>query len=63
MTIENNKEEASTAELGDQYNGKPMFTINKASRYPFTFGLPKARLILQHIDKLKKFVASEGKET
>jgi len=49
----------STCDL-DSYNGKPMFVINKGSRYPFSFGLAKARLILKHMNKLKTFVATKG---
>lgn len=51
--------EESTADL-DSYKGQPMFVINKASRYPFSFGMAKAKLILKHIDALKTFVSSGG---
>lgn len=50
----------STASL-DVYKDKPMFVINKESRYPFSFGLPKAKLILKHLEALQRFVATDGK--
>ena len=50
----------STVDL-DSYKGKPMFVINKTSRYPFSFGLPKAKLLLKYVDQLRKFVETEGK--
>jgi hypothetical protein len=30
-------------------------------RYPFTFGMGKARLIIQHFEAIKKFVADNDK--
>ena len=59
-TTKTNDVENSTCELGT-YNGSPMFIINKERRYPFSFGIFKAKLIVKHFDKLKKFVESEGK--
>lgn len=49
----------STCHL-DSYKQNPMFVINKDSRYPFSFGLAKARLIVKHYPKLRHFVATEG---
>ena len=34
----------------------------KEGAFGFTFGMGKAKLIVQHIEAIKKFVASEGKE-
>ena len=51
--------EKSTCDL-DTYKGKPMFVINKDSRYPFSFGLAKAKLIVKHYDRLERFVQTEG---
>ena len=51
--------ENSTCDL-DSYKGKPMFVINKNSRYPFSFGLAKAKLIVKYYEKLKAFVNSNG---
>jgi hypothetical protein len=51
--------EHSTADL-DVYKGKPMFVINKSSRYPFSFGVPKAKLLIKHLEKLKRFAESDG---
>jgi len=44
----------------DSFKGRPTFAINKDKAYPFSFGLPKAKLIIKHIEALRNFVASEG---
>lgn len=51
--------EGSTVSL-EVYKNNPMFVLNKASRYPFSFGIHKARLILKHVEQLKTFVATNG---
>ena len=45
----------------DSFKGRPTFAINKDKAYPFSFGVPKAKLILKHIDALRNFVASDGR--
>ncbi len=50
----------STVDL-DTYKNRPMFVINKNSRYPFSLGLAKAKLLVKHADALKRFVETEGK--
>lgn len=46
-----------------EYLGKPMIVLkrNENDRYPFMFGLSKARLILENIEEIKKFVAENEK--
>jgi hypothetical protein len=41
-----------------EYKGKPVIILrrNENDRFPFSFGLSKARLILEHIEEIKKFV-------
>lgn len=39
-----------------EYKGRPILTLNPGERYPFSFGLAKAKLILQHIEVIKTFV-------
>jgi len=46
---------ASRPKVG-QYKGHPMITLNPDDRFPFQFGLHKARLVLQHIEEIRKFV-------
>ncbi len=43
------------------YQGKPMLTLNPEDRYIFTFGLPKARLILDNLEAIRAFVESNGR--
>lgn len=41
-----------------EYKGKPLIIIKRDEddKYPFSFGLGKARLILDNIEEIKKFV-------
>ena len=41
-----------------EYKGKPVLIIKRGEedRYPFSFGLNKARLILENIEEIKRFV-------
>lgn len=44
-----------------EYKGNQLICLNPGERYPFSFGLSKAKLILANLDAIKKFVESEGK--
>jgi hypothetical protein len=37
------------------YKGNPVISLNPESKYPFSFGLTKARLILDNLDDIKAF--------
>lgn len=48
-----------------EFKGKPILILKRSEndRYPFSFGLAKAQLILDHIEEIKKFVEeNENKE-
>ena len=49
-------EPAATRPKVGQYKGHPMIILNPDDRFPFQFGLNKARLILQHIEEIRSFV-------
>lgn len=38
------------------YKGHPTISLDSESRFPFTFGLAKAKLIVEHIDAIREFV-------
>ncbi len=46
-----------------EYKGSPVLILSQGSedRFPFSFGLRKARLILDHIDDIKKSVEKHSK--
>lgn len=46
-----------------EFKGKPIIILKRdeEDKYPFSFGLSKARLILENIEEIKKFV-EESKE-
>lgn len=41
------------------YNGKPILILRRSEedKFPFSFGLVKAKLILENVEEIKKFVA------
>jgi len=41
-----------------EFKGKPVLILkrNEDDRYPFSFGLSKARLIIENFEEIKKFV-------
>lgn len=48
----------------DEYKGKPTIGLptDKEGKYFFTFGVGKAKLILEHIDEIKRFVIEHEKK-
>jgi hypothetical protein len=46
-----------------EYKGKPMLVIKNTpdDKFPFQFGLKKAKLVLAHIEDIKKFVETHDK--
>ena len=47
-----------------EYKGKPVLIIkrNEDDKYPFTFGMNKARLILDNLEEIKRFVEENSEE-
>ena len=47
-----------------EFKGKPILVLkrNEEDKYPFYFGLNKAKLIVDHIEDIKKFVKENTKE-
>lgn len=45
-----------------EYKGNKTLNLNPESKFSFSFGLAKAKLILENIDVIKKFVETEGKD-
>lgn len=43
-----------------EFKGNKTLVLNPESKFPFSFGLTKAKLILQYIETIQKFVDSEG---
>ena len=41
-----------------EYKGKPLLILKRSEddKYPFSFGVSKAKLILDNIEEIKKFV-------
>jgi hypothetical protein len=42
-----------------EYQGKPILILKRSDedKYPFSFGTSKAKLIIDNIDEIKKFVS------
>jgi uncharacterized protein YgiM (DUF1202 family) len=48
-----------------EFKGKPVLVIKRTEddQYPFSFGISKAKLILENIEEIKKFVSeTEAKQ-
>jgi ClpP class serine protease len=46
-----------------EYKGSPMLVLKNTEedRWPFQFGLKKAKLIMEHIEEIKQFVQKHDK--
>jgi len=51
-----------TAERSE-YKGKPMIVLKRSEdeKFPFSFGMTKAKMILENIEEIKKFVEENDK--
>lgn len=47
-----------------EYQGRPIIILKSGEedKYPFQFGLKKARLVLEHIEDIRKFVEKHNEE-
>jgi hypothetical protein len=47
-----------------EYNGKPILVLRRSEddKFPFSFGINKAKLILENLEEIKKFVAENTTE-
>lgn len=47
-----------------EYKGNPMIVIkrNEEDKFPFQFGLAKAKMVIESFDEIKKFVEENDKE-
>ncbi len=46
-----------------EYKGKPILTLNPGDRYPFSFGVPKAKMIMKNLDVIKAFIEKYDNKT
>lgn len=53
------KENTMSVKIGS-YNGKPTITLAPESKWPFTFGLAKAKLVLANLEEIKRFVGASA---
>lgn len=46
-----------------EYKGNAMLVLTQGAddRFPFQFGVKKAKLILEHLEEIKQFVAKHAK--
>ncbi len=46
-----------------EFKGRPTIVLkrNEEEKYPFSFGMAKAKMILENIEEIKKFVADNDK--
>lgn len=55
--------EVTMAANESEYKGNPMIVLTQGpeDKFPFQFGLKKAKLILEHLDDIKQFIAKHNK--
>jgi hypothetical protein len=53
---------APATPIVDEYKGNKILVLNPGSKFPFSFGLAKAKLILQHLEAINKFVQEHDKK-
>ena len=46
-----------------EYKGKPVLVLKRSEdeKFPFSFGVSKAKMILEHLEEIKKFVEENEK--
>ena len=55
-------EETQEGPIISEYKGRPVLTLNPGTRFPFTFGLAKAKLIMQHLEAIEQFIKEYDQE-
>lgn len=45
-----------------EFKGNKVLCLNPESKFPFSFGVAKAKVILENLDVIRKFVDSDGKD-
>ncbi len=47
-----------------EFKGKPVMVIKRDEndKYPFSFGMTKAKMILENLDEIRRFVEDNSKE-
>lgn len=47
-----------------EYNGRPVIVIKNSpeDRFPFQFGLRKAKMILSHIEDIRRFIEKHASD-
>ena len=47
-----------------EFKGKPVMVIKRDEndKYPFSFGMTKAKMILENLDEIRRFVEDNTKE-
>ena len=43
-----------------EYKGNNLICLNHGTKFTFSFGLSKAKMILENLDAIKKFVDTNG---
>lgn len=46
----------------EDFKGNPLLVLNSTSQYPLKFGLYKARLVLENMEAIERFVSTNGAE-
>ncbi|HUL44417.1 MAG TPA: hypothetical protein VLY03_08675 [Bacteroidota bacterium] len=56
------QQQNSQEPIVDEYKGNKILILNPGSRFPFSFGLGKAKMIMQNLDAIRKFIEQYEKK-
>lgn len=59
--MEENNQQPSKPTV-DEYKGNKILILNPGSRFPFSFGVAKAKLIVEHFEAIKQFITEFDKK-
>lgn len=64
FSVENSQNKEGKVVERSEYKGKPVLIIKRDEndKYPFAFGLNKARMILENLEEIKRFVEENSVE-
>lgn len=54
--VEAPKPKAKSEPIISEYKGKWVLVLEPESKFPFSFGLKKAQLIVEHLEAIKQFI-------
>ncbi len=55
-------DEQKPTPIVEEFKGNKVLVLNPGGKFPFSFGVGKAKMILENIDAIKRFAEEYGKK-